>query len=138
MSEVGRPSELDSDLMAKIRTLILDGKSDTECQQILEISPNTWKSWAYTNYRDFRTNLNNWDNEMLLDIAKKNLGQLLQGDDDRIRADLTKFTLETLGKINFSKQMHTDITSGGKPIAIEISEAVALKNGLNTSTEPNS
>lgn len=131
MAEAGRPSELDQDLMAKIRTLILDGMSDKECQQILEISENTWKHWAYTNYRDFRTNLRNWDNEILIKIAKANLSQLLQGDDDRIRADLTKFTLETLAKIDFSKKTETDITSGGRPIVLP--SEIIEKHRLNDS-----
>lgn len=134
--EVGRPSELDSDLLAKIRTLILDGKTDTECQEILGISPNTWKSWAYTNYRDFRTNLRMWDNELLIAKAKANLHQLLGGDDDRIRADLTKFTLETLNKVDFSKKTETDITSGGNPIYLP--SEILSKNEINSSTESDS
>lgn len=115
MAEPGRPSELDQDLIAKIRTLLLDGHTYKECQEILGIPASTWQTWKYLDYKGFRTFLKNEENEQLIEIAKKNLNQLLQGDDDKIRADLTKFTLSTLSKVDFSTR--SEVTGeGGKPI----------------------
>lgn len=111
MSEVGRPTQLDEELTAKIRTLVLEGLNYKTIQETLEINPSTWDTWVYKDYQGFRTNLRMWDNEILINIAKGNLHQLLQGDDDKIRADLTKFTLETLGKLDFSKKSEIDMNA---------------------------
>lgn len=133
--EAGRPSELTPEFTLKIRKLVLEGRNYKEIQSILEINPNTWDAWVWKNYKDFRTNLKNWDNEILINIAKTNLHTLLNGEDDKIKADLTKFTLSTLDKVNFSTRQETDVTSGGRPIFMP--SEILEKNEIDTRPEPN-
>lgn len=45
----------------------------------------------------------------LVNKALKNLDELLDGEDNKIRADLTKFTLERLNKKKFSPKSEIDV-----------------------------
>jgi len=138
MAEVGRPSQLDDEqFILKIKELFLDGKTEKEIQEILEIPAGTWDFWKWKNYQGFSDTLLSYKHERIIQKAESNLEQLLGGDDDRIRADLSKFALETLAKKNYSKKTETDITSAGKPI-IQIASEIAEKNAINNSPEGNS
>lgn len=76
----------------------------------------------------------------LLDKAEKVLKEMLEMDDreegkrdaalSRIKQDTAKFIAERIGKKEYSTRNEQDITSGGEPLKISISEAVAKKNGL--------
>lgn len=127
MSNAGRPSELDSEQFTlKIKELYLDGKNEKEIAEILDIPINTWNYWKWKNYQSFNDRLLGYKHERIIQKAESNLEQLLEGDDDRIRADLSKFALETLAKKNYSKRTDMDVTTGGKPI-IQIAEAIVNK-----------
>lgn len=130
MAEVGRPSQLDDEqFLLKIRDLYLDGKNEKEIAQILEIPIGTWDFWKWKNYQGFNDKLLSYKHERIIQKAEINLEQLLEGDDDKIRADLSKFALEKLNRKHYSTKTETDITSGGKPI-IQIAQEVADKNNL--------
>ena len=119
MAEVGRPSQLDDEqFLLKIKELYLDGKTEKEIAQILEIPIGTWDYWKWKNYQGFSDKLLSYKHERIIQKAETNLEKLLEGDDERIRADLSKFALETLSKKNYSKRIDTDLTTGGKPLQI--------------------
>lgn len=104
MSVLGRPTDLTEEVTLKIRQLVLDGKKYREIQEMLEISPNTWDTWVYKDYKDFRKNLQSWKHEKLVKMAESNVGALLVSEDERVQADMTKFTLKTLDKDNYSER----------------------------------
>ncbi len=55
------------------------------------------------------------DNKLVVK-ALKNLDILLDGEDTKVRADLTKFVLERLNKQKFSTKSEIDLTSKGEQI----------------------
>lgn len=115
MADVGRPSQLDDEqFLLKIKELFLDGKNEKEIAQILEIPIGTWDYWKWKNYQGFADKLLSYKHERIIQRAESNLEELLAGEDDRIRADLSKFALETLSKKNYSKR--TDLTTNDKEI----------------------
>lgn len=103
--EVGRPSQLkDDQFLLKIRELVLQGSTEAVMQQALDIPKGTWDYWKWKNYEGFQDILLSYKHERILNKAEANLEQLLDGDDERIRADLSKFALETLSKRHYSKR----------------------------------
>jgi hypothetical protein len=115
MAEVGRPSQLDDEqFLLKIRELYLDGKNEKQIAEILEVPIGTWDYWKWKNYQGFSDKLLSYKHERIIRKAEANLEQLLDGEDEKIRADLSKFALETLSKKQYSKR--SDITSDDKPI----------------------
>ncbi len=97
--EVGRPSELeDKEFLLKIKELVLEGKSEVEMQEILEIPKGTWNTWKYTNFHNFSDLMLIYKQERILLKAEANMEVLLESADERVMADMTKFSLETLGK----------------------------------------
>lgn len=108
MAKPGPDSILTEELTLKIRELVLSDKTYEEIKQELGIADGTWDSWVYKNYMDFRSNLQDWKHEKLVKKAEKNLNELLEGEDEKIRADLTKFTLERLNKAKFSSKSEVE------------------------------
>lgn len=127
MAEVGRPSELNEELMLKIRDLVLEGMSIKDMSQVLEIPYATMRYWSATNYQSFSDKLLSYKHERIIQKAEANLEQLLEGEDDRIRADLSKFALETLSKKNYSKR--TDLTTNDKEITLPTTINIVNPNG---------
>lgn len=116
MADVGRPSVLDDEqVLLKIRELYLDGRNEKDIAEILDIPYDTWGYWKWKNYQGFADRLLSYKHERIIKKAEANLEQLLEGDDEKIRADLSKFALETLSKKHFSKR--TDLTTDGEKIA---------------------
>jgi hypothetical protein len=61
--------------------------------------------------------------------AEKNLETLLDSEDEKIKSDLTKFTLSRLAKDKYSDRTeHTG--EDGKPINIIIDKEIAEKHGI--------
>ena len=109
--DVGRPSQLDDkDFFLKIRELILNGKNYLEVQKILDIPLGTWNHWFYNNTHNFQDILLSYKQERILNKAEANVEVLLESEDERVMADMTKFALETLGKKNYSKKTETEGT----------------------------
>jgi len=126
MSNRGPKTELTDKLVLEIRKMVLDGKSYVEIQQELEINASTWDTWVYKNYQGFRNNLVDWNYERILNKCERLSEEILDinhtgdnGVDYRIlsiKQKESEFIRSTLGKKNYSKQVNTDLTSGGKPI----------------------
>jgi hypothetical protein len=109
-NDVGRPSLLeDKEYFLKIRELILDGCTYEEVQKTLDIPKGTWNHWYYENTHNFRDILTTYKHERILAKAEANVEMLLDSEDERVVADMTKFSLETLGKSNYSKKTESDI-----------------------------
>lgn len=98
MAEPGAPSILTDELTLQIRELVLKGIEYIKIQEQLGISPNTWDSWVYRDTQGFRQQLVAWKKERLIKKAERNVNDLLDCEDIKVRADITKFTLETLAK----------------------------------------
>ena len=78
------------------------GFSETYSKNLLSLMPE----WLSTFIED----------NQLVSKAMKNLNDLLGSEDERVKADLTKFALERLNKKKFSAKSEVDVTSKGKPI----------------------
>ena len=100
----GRPTLLDDHLYRKIRDLVLDGMNLRQISESLEIPYATMRDWDYENYKGFSDKLLSYKHERLLQKAESNLEVLLDAEDDRLKGDMTKFTLESLNKKFYSKR----------------------------------
>ena len=144
MSNRGPKTELTDKLVLEIRKMVLDGKAYVEIQQELEINDSTWDTWVYKNYQGFRNNLVDWNYERILNKCERLSEEILDinhytgdnGVDSRIlsiKQKESEFIRSTLGKKNYSKQVNTDLTSGGKPIMVNIDKDIAEKNNVANS-----
>lgn len=100
----GRPTLLDEHLFRKIRELVLDGMNLRQIAETLEISYHTMRDWEYENYKSFSDKMLSYKHERLLQKAESNLEVLMDAEDDRVKLDSSKFTLETLNKKFYSKR----------------------------------
>lgn len=117
--DVGRPSELDDEqFLLKIRELVLQGTSELEMQKILDIPSGTWDYWKWKNYQGFADKLMTYRHDRILAKAEANVEVLLESEDERVVADITKFSLETLGKDKgFSKRIE-QTGKDGEPLKL--------------------
>lgn len=73
----------------------------------------------------------------LISKAEKNLDLFLEGEDEKIRADITKFVLSRLKKDKYSER--SELTGKeGKELKIVLSPEIADKNDINPITSSNS
>lgn len=110
----GPESDLTGELTLKIRELVLDGMKYKDIQQILELSSNTWDTWVYKDYKDFRKNLNSWKAERLIKKSERlsedildtpHLGKdKIETDILRIKQKESEFIRKTLGKEEYSER----------------------------------
>lgn len=100
----GRPTLLDDHLYRKIKDLVLDGMNLRQISETLNIPYATMRDWDYENYKGFSDKLLSYKHERLLQKAEANLEVLLDAEDDRLKGDMTKFTLESLNKKFYSKR----------------------------------
>ena len=144
MSNRGPKTKLTEKLVLEIRKMVLDGKDYVEIQQELEINDSTWDTWVYKNYQGFRNNLVDWNYERILKKCEKLSEEILDinhytgdnGVDSRIlsiKQKESEFIRSTLDKKHYSKQLNTDLTSGGKPIMVNIDKDIAEKNNVANS-----
>lgn len=120
MSEAGRPSDLTEELTLQIRKMVLDSIEYKTIQETLGISPNTWDSWVYRDTQGFRALLSQWKKERMIKKAEVKVDVLMDSEDDRVALNAATFTLETLGKLDYSKRTESDVTSGGEKINFQI------------------
>lgn len=138
--DVGRPSLLDDDkFLLKIKNHVLDGKNEKEIQEILEIPKGTWEYWKWTNYQGFTDRLLQYKHERIIQKAEANLEVLLESEDERIVADMTKFSLEKLNKKHYSSRVEQTGKDGKElptPIInLNIKEDVSRDNSTTEDTK---
>lgn len=98
----GRKSELNKELKLEIRKLILKGELKKDIALKLGIPEGTWDYWLWNNSQGLRNDVTEWENEYLVKVSKGNLTTLLNAEDERVMADMTKYTLDRLDKAHFS------------------------------------
>ena len=141
MAEVGRKTNLDKELVRKIKQSILDGNDLRNTAKICEIPESTLYTWHSDNYLNIADKIEGWKRDRKLMLAESNIESILTlgiSDKDSLKtvADISKFVSETLGKKNYSKQINTDITTDGKPIYLP-SEILEKYDNSTSSTEIN-
>ena len=142
MREAGRPSELTEELFDKIKQSILDGNDLRKTAEVCEINEGTLYQWHSKNYSNLTDKVEGWRRDRKLMLAERNLESILclgvsDKDSLKVVSDMTKFTLETLAKKDYSKRTETDLTSGGKPIYFP-SELIDKYDNTSRSPEDNS
>lgn len=125
----GRPTLLDDHLYRKIKDLVLDGMNLRQISETLEIPYATMRDWDYENYKGFSDKLLSYKHERLLRKAESNLEVLLDAEDDRLKGDMTKFTLESLNKKFYSKRIEN---TGADGKALILPAELITKNDLQT------
>lgn len=135
-NDVGRPSQLDDEqFLLKIKNLVLEGKIESEMQEILDIPKGTWDYWKWKNYNSFQDLLTMYRHERMIKKAEVNLEVLQESEDERVNLQANTFVLETLNKGKFSKR--SELTGkDGKDLPTPILGNVQLNNGAieNNST----
>jgi len=122
---MARPSDLTEELTLKIRQLVLEGKIYKDIQETLNIPDNTWDTWIYKDYKDFRKNLQSWKAERLIKKTEKLSEEILdmsyistREDKEVINTDILRvkqkeaeFVRETLGKADYSKKVEQEVSN---------------------------
>lgn len=140
MSEkVGRKTDLTEDLFRQIKESILNGNDLRETAKVCDIPESTLYTWHSDNYLNLTDKVLSWKHERMLKLAETNLEGIMGlgiSDKDSIKvvADVSKFVSETLGKKNYSKQVNTDLTSGGKELKGITGINYIVPNGNNPET----
>jgi len=129
---------LDGNDIKTTATIIFNNSSNVskeEKERGVENYIQKFYNWHYENYLNISDKIEGWTRDRKLILAEKNIEDFLKmktmntgttkkGDafdyNDsslvRIKADISKFVSETLGKKTYSKQLNTDITSKGEKI----------------------
>lgn len=142
------------ELLSKIREAIFDGKTQEAIKEELGIPRSTWDTWFYENYEGFRLLIEGWRRDYKISLASKNLKEFLTMKTEstkitkdgepivdvdpalvRIKADMTKFTLETLDP-QHQKKSQVDLTTAGKPLILPAE--VIKRYGIDGSSEADS
>ena len=139
MKKVGRKTDMTPELIKEIKQCILDGNDiKTTATIIFNNSSNISKkekergvenyiqkfyNWNYENYLDISDKIEGWKRDRKILMADNNIEDILalgirDKDSLKVVADMAKFIKETLDKKYYSKQLNTDITTGGKPLPI--------------------
>ena len=160
MAEVGRPTDLTPELIKEIKQCILDGKNLKEtATEIFNNYPNISQeekdrgvsnyiqkiyNWNCDNYLNLNDKIEGWKRDRKLKLAENNLEAILcLGISDKeslkVVSDITKFTLETLNKKDYSKR--SELTgSDGKDLPTPIikleTNAFQRNNSNEENTEP--
>ncbi len=145
-TEIGRPSELTEELTLKIRSRVVEGKLYKDIQRELDISPNTWDTWVYKDYKDFRASLIDWKYEKYIEKAERNLNKIMdlpleqvvqQGETQIIKTDsalvgqvakVSMFVAERLNKKKYGPSTSL-VDKEGNPIPILATFNVSINDG---------
>lgn len=136
----GRPTELTDEALDIIKQGILDGRTLKEIAEQSEINEGTLYQWHSKNYSNLADKVEGWKRDRKLLLAERNIEEFLVMSDTnlkqvgtellpfkdpqltRIKADISKFVSETLGKDIYSKRSELTGRDGGN-IAIDITKA---------------
>ena len=108
METRGCPTVLTDETTLKIREAVLKGIEYKRIQEDLQISAGTWDYWVWQDYQGFRANLLTWKKEKMIRKAEKVVDNSMDSENEKIALDAAQFTLETLGKMDYSKR--TELT----------------------------
>ena len=130
----GPDHQLTKDMLAKIKKCILEGKTLTETAKVCEISYSVLTDWKWKNAANLSDKIAGWKRDRILSLAERNIAEFLDmdvriaktiavGDQElevleedvgktRIKADMSKFAAETLGK-DFGYAKRSELTGAG-------------------------
>lgn len=149
----GRPSELTDELKLKIRELLIDLDQRPTMAKISELTGieySTIKQWIFRNYKDFavfywgvkrdwklKQAEENIDDVLLIDtkneLVSKNGEKVIFTDPKllKIKADMSTFVTETLGKKHYAKRTEVTGKDGESFTRSPIFEDKDLKEKVN-------
>lgn len=122
MGEAGRPTDLTEEVFEKIRESILAGNDLRETAKICKINEGTFYQWHSRNYSNLSDKIEGWRRDRKLLLAERNIVEFLEMDTKnlmlkgkelveqtdtglvKVKADISKFVAETLGRDNYSKR----------------------------------
>jgi hypothetical protein len=126
----GRPTDLDDELLAKIKQCILDGNDLKKTAEISKIPESTLYTWHSKNYLNIADKIEGWRRDrklMLAEVTSDTIQTLpITDENGKIDKELLKlkqkeseFIRETLGKVNYSKR--TELGGiDGKDLTIQV------------------
>lgn len=137
--KIGRKTDLTKEMLSKIKQSIIDGNDLRATAKICDIIESTLYGWTADNYLNLSDKVEGWKRDRKIMLATENLEEMLkmsitnkgvtkdgkeiyEFDDTgilRVKADMTKFALETLDKGNYSKRTE-NTGKDGQPIIVEI------------------
>lgn len=105
----GPDTLLDDKLMREIKEGILKGLNLKEIANLRGIAEQTLYSWSRDNYLNLADKIENWKRDRKLLLAERNIEEFLEmphntTDKMKVKADISKFVAETLGKDTYSKR----------------------------------
>lgn len=122
MAGTGKPGKDpmlgDKELLKNIKQCILDGMNLKETAKACGINEDTFYVYHSDNVLGIADKIERWRLDRKLMLAEKNLEAILEigtGSRETLKtvADITKFTLETLDKANYSKRQENTGEGGG-------------------------
>jgi len=150
----GRPTDLTEELIDKIKQSILDGNDLKTTASIIGKSEDVMYQWNSKNYSGIADKIENWKRDRKLILAERNieeilemettnyaknkLGDLVEVNDTQIlkvKADMSKFVSETLGKDKYSKRNELSGVDGKDLIPKPLLNAVQDNIGHSQNTE---
>lgn len=129
--EAGRPAKLTDKLFSEIKQSILDGNDLRKTAELCKIPESTLYTWHSDNYLNIADKIEGWRRDRKIILAAGNVDEILQMNviEDKVgmfgpikdpetkervkevntgilkvKADMSKFVLETLDKDNYSKR----------------------------------
>ena len=134
MSEVGRNTILTDDVFRKIKECILNGMNLKQSAEVCGISEQNFYDWNHDNYLGFADKIDGWKRDRRVKLAEVNVDEFLLLDTEdsqklKVKADITKFVLETLDKDNYSRRQE-NTGKNGEQLSLNINYAIADKNGI--------
>lgn len=125
------PTDLTDEVLDKIKEAILDGKTLRDIAVIINKSEDVVYQWHSKNYLKLADKIEGWRRDRKLMLAEKNIEEFLQMDTSntgatksgeiydytdaglvRVKADISKFVSETLGKEVYSKRSEVSGPNG--------------------------
>ena len=136
MAKPGPETMLDENLFKKIRDCVMEGMNLREIAKACEINEGTFYVYHSDNYLNLADKIEGWKRDRRIKLAEVNVDEFLSLDTEdkekiKIKADITKFVLETLGKDKgFSKRQELTGKDGEQLIPLQINSVIAEKNNI--------
>jgi fructosamine-3-kinase len=146
MGKAGRPTNLDEELLREIKQGVLAGLDLKQIAVQSEIPESTLYTWHSDNYLSIADKVEGWRRDRKLMLAEKNIeeflemstqnimnkeGNLIEQTDAalvRVKADISKFVAQTLGKKDYSQRNELS-GPDGKELPAPILNYVCSNNG---------
>lgn len=154
MAKPGPKTELTDELFKEIKKCILEGKDLRNTAKIIGIDKQKLYNWHYLNYLNISDKIANWKLERKLNLANRNIEEFLEMSDKnlkqvgeeliefkdpaltRIKADMSKFVAETVGKDHYSKRVE-QTGANGTPLIPNDKHIDTLASAINKELKSN-